>query len=168
MAGSRTRGGQHSFLARFSASGSFWVLAHFPMIVLAVMVPRWTGTNAFDFAHPLDWIGAPLSLGGMVVIALGLLKLGRYLTPFNRPRTKSVLETGGVFAWFRHPVYAGIILGSLGWGLWWKSWVGLGFTLVVFWFYDRKVAHEEQWLRRQFSDYDAYARRVKKFIPAIY
>jgi protein-S-isoprenylcysteine O-methyltransferase Ste14 len=41
-------------------------------------------------------------------------------------------------------------------------------VLVLAYFFDRKAAHEEIWLREKYSEYADYARAVKKFIPGVY
>jgi protein-S-isoprenylcysteine O-methyltransferase Ste14 len=68
----------------------------------------------------------------------------------------------------RHPMYTSVMLVSLGWALWWLCEIGVLYVLGLGFFFDRKAAYEERWLRQKYSEYADYAREVKKFIPGLY
>ena len=65
-------------------------------------------------------------------------------------------------------MYAGLILGGLGWAIWWVSLLGLLFVPAFALFFDRKASYEEVWLRKKDKTYVDYERKVKKFIPGVY
>ena len=79
-----------------------------------------------------------------------------------------MLRRQGVYQFMRHPVYAGLMIAVAGWSLWWLSWPGIASLAITALFFDRKAAREERWLRSQYGDYAAYARKVKRFLPGIY
>lgn len=60
------------------------------------------------------------------------------------------------------------VLGALGLALISPSPFRLAVSCVFFFFFDLKIRREERWLRQQYPDYDAYARRVKRLVPWIY
>ncbi|MFN0317503.1 MAG: methyltransferase family protein [Burkholderiales bacterium] len=152
----------------FAARGGWWVVAQVPVLLGAVAVPLRWGAVSFDAANALQITGAVLfGLGSLLTLA-GLVKLGSSLTPFPRPLTNAQLRQSGVYGWVRHPVYGGLVIASLGWSLSWLSLSGVAFSLLVFLFFDRKSALEEQHLRGRFSEYAAYAQRVRKLLPWIY
>jgi protein-S-isoprenylcysteine O-methyltransferase Ste14 len=152
----------------FSGRGGWWVVAQVPLLALAIVLPpsttRWDG----EFGHPLQWVGVALVVGGGFLIAAGLVALGRSLTPFPHPREGARLVERGPFRFVRHPIYTGVVLGSLGWALAWLSLAGVAYSALLAVFFDRKARREEQWLRRRFPEYAAYAQRVRRFIPGLY
>jgi protein-S-isoprenylcysteine O-methyltransferase Ste14 len=94
--------------------------------------------------------------------------LGRNLSPFPKPIEGGSLVTNGVYGMVRHPIYTGLILGTLGWGLLMSSALGLLLAVVLFLFFDRKSRREEAWLMEAYPGYAEYRARVKKLIPGIY
>ncbi|MCS7181670.1 MAG: isoprenylcysteine carboxylmethyltransferase family protein [Thermoanaerobaculum sp.] len=109
-----------------------------------------------------------LVLLGLLLLLGGARQLGRALTVFPVPKANAVLRTSGLYRRVRHPMYAGAVLTFLGWSWWWGSWMAALWCVVVFWFFDRKAAAEEHWLLQRFPEYEAYRRRVSKFLPGIY
>lgn len=153
----------------FAARGGWWVVAQFPLLLLAYLIPGWTGQVITGSLAPLHaYAGqALLALGALITFA-GVVSLGRWLTPFPRPLPKSQLRTGGAYALVRHPLYCGILFMAFGWSLYSNSLAGLAFDAMLFVFFDRKAAREEIWLTEKFSEYGAYRHRVKKLVPWIY
>jgi len=153
----------------FGARGGWWVVAQIPLLLLAYLVPRWTGQAApGSAASLLADAGLVLLAAGALLTFAGVVVLGRGLTPFPQPLPASSLRTRGAYALVRHPLYSGILFMALGWSLYWNSYLGLAFDVLLFVFFDRKAAREERWLLEKFPDYVAYRSRVKRLIPWIY
>jgi protein-S-isoprenylcysteine O-methyltransferase Ste14 len=152
----------------FSGRGGWWVVAQVPLLVLAAVLPPWTARAGGGFDHPLQWLGLALAAGGLLLAVGGLVGLGRALTPFPHPRAGAQLATHGIYRFVRHPVYAGLLVGALGWALAWLSVAGVVYWALVAVFFDRKARREERWLRGRFPEYAAYERRVRRFVPGIY
>ena len=147
----------------------WWVAAQIPLLALAAFLPPWfpaAARNAADLC--VRFAGAALLLiaSGMVLAASA--SLGRYLTPFPRPRDNARLRERGVYGLVRHPLYSGIILAAAGWSMWWLSWPGGVSMVLLGLFFDRKASYEEYWLSRTFESYADYRARVRKLIPWIY
>jgi protein-S-isoprenylcysteine O-methyltransferase Ste14 len=106
-------------------------------------------------------------LGGLVGV-LGVIHLGRNRTAFPRPLADSALVQTGVYSVIRHPLYASVMLASVGWALVWSSVPSLIVACVLGLYLDAKARTEERWLQERYSAYDGYARRVKRFIPGVY
>jgi protein-S-isoprenylcysteine O-methyltransferase Ste14 len=156
------------WIASFGRRGGWWVLVQFPMLALAALIP--IRESAAPWLLPV-WLVAPGWLAfaaGSLLFAVAAATLGRYLTPFPEPQPQSRLRTDGVYALVRHPIYASVLLMAFGWALAQRSGVGLLFDVLLFVFFDRKVAREELRLAARFADYGAYRQRVKKLIPWIY
>ncbi len=152
----------------FGARGGWWVAAQVPVLLGAFAIPLASGAGALGFSAAVQWTGFALTAVGGVFSLLGLVTLGDALTPFPHPRDGSRLREHGIYARMRHPIYSGLIVGSVGWALWWQSLWGLAYALVVLVFFDRKAAREERWLNAHYAGYAAYQRRVKRFFPGIY
>lgn len=113
-------------------------------------------------------VGASLvAVGGWASLA-GLRGLGRNLTAVPRPRSDGELVQGGPYRHVRHPIYAGIIAGSLGWALVTASPIALGFAALLGAWFDMKARREEWWLREHYPGYAAYAARTRRFVPGVY
>lgn len=153
----------------FGARGGWWVVVQIPLLLLAYLVPRWTGQAIpGSVAMLLAYAGQALLVTGALLTFTGVVALGRGLTPFPQPLPASQLRTRGAYALVRHPLYSGILLMAIGWSLYSSSVVGLVFDVLLFAFFDRKAAREELWLAEKFPDYASYRSRVKKLIPWIY
>ncbi len=155
-------------VAAFRARGGGWVAVQMVLLAVAFLIPLWSGHPAAEVSTPWRVAGWMLIATGAVFFVLGITVLGRALTPFPRPLAEAELRTGGIYAWVRHPIYAGLLLAVAGWSLRSLSIAGLLFDVLLFVFFDRKAAREEQWLVEKYPDYTAYRRRVRKLIPWIY
>ena len=137
-------------------------LVLFAAILLSPPVP--------PVAFPL-WLRI-LGLGMLVVGGVfgtgGVLALGRNLTAFPKPIEGGTLITTGMYSVVRHPIYTGLILGTLGLGIFRASLLGIVLAAVLFIFFDLKSRREEKWLVEAYSGYVDYQKRVKKLIPWVY
>jgi protein-S-isoprenylcysteine O-methyltransferase Ste14 len=160
--------GERHTARSFGSRGGWWVVAQVPVLLGAFFLPLWTGVGMLAWDSAGQWAGFALTAAGGVVSLVGLVTLGDALSPYPRPRDCSSLKQHGIYKLVRHPIYCGLMLGSIGWALWWGSVAGVAYGVVVFAFFDRKSVREEIWLREHHAGYAAYARRVKKFLPGIY
>ncbi len=152
----------------FTARGGIWVLAQLPLMLLALVIPPRFGAGHFVPVEFVQMMGVAVTGLGTLLVIWGFISLGDALTPFPQPLDEVVLHRQGAFRLMRHPIYAGVVLASLGWTLWWLSGIGVLPVLVLAIFFDRKAAYEEIWLRQKYRGYGDYAQRVKKFIPGVY
>jgi protein-S-isoprenylcysteine O-methyltransferase Ste14 len=154
----------------FAARGGWWVAAQVPALALAVVLPPLTSPVQGPPEQPLQWFGLLIAVAGvaLVFVAATTLALRSALTPYPQPSARAQLAVGGVYGLMRHPIYAGIVLATLGWSLLWLSTAGVAYTVALAVFLDRKAAGEERRLRAHFPSYAAYARRVRRFIPWVY
>jgi protein-S-isoprenylcysteine O-methyltransferase Ste14 len=79
------------------------------------------------------------------------------------------LVTTGIYGIVRHPSYLGLLVNSLGWGLAFRSGVGVLLTALTIPPLLARIRAEERLLRAQFgAEYDAYFTRTSRMIPGIY
>ena len=83
--------------------------------------------------------------------------------------TKNVqLTTTGPYGYTRNPLYFGSILIAFGFAVAARSlWIALVFLLLFLIIYWPVILDEEEYLRAQFPDYEAYAARVPRLIPRL-
>jgi protein-S-isoprenylcysteine O-methyltransferase Ste14 len=142
----------------FTRLGGWWVTAQFALFGLIAVALFSTGEGWGAGAMVAGWAVAGL---GVVLGGAGLVTLGENLSPFPAPRDEATLVARGVYCLVRHPIYGGILLGSMGVGIADGNPAVLGLTValaVLFWF---KSAHEEKRLMARFPDYGDYRKAVR-------
>ena len=112
-------------------------------------------------------LGSAFVLGGGSLALLGIRDLGAALTPLPHPREGATLVESGIYGRVRHPIYGGLLLGGLGWGLVTASILALVLVVALFAFFSAKARREEAWLITRFPAYPAYRLRTRMFIPFV-
>jgi protein-S-isoprenylcysteine O-methyltransferase Ste14 len=116
----------------------------------------------------LLWLGYGIFILGTVIALIAAINLGKNLTPLPRPKENAELTQGGLYRFVRHPIYFGVIVLSVGWGLIQQSILVWVYIVIIAIFFEIKSRKEEQWLQAKFSAYADYQGRVRKLIPWIY
>jgi protein-S-isoprenylcysteine O-methyltransferase Ste14 len=153
------------------ARGEWYVVVQGGLFLLVALGSN-TCTGLPSWRYPYIRYGAIagtslLLLGGILALS-GACSLGRNLNVLPRPKENAKLAKTGAYRLVRHPIYSGIILAALGWGLWVHGWLTIGYAILLFIFFDIKSSREEQWLLGKFSGYAAYQKKVRKLIPFVY
>lgn len=150
----------------FFQRGGVWVLGQATLMV-AVVVLAWRFRG--DGHRLALFIPGTVLLGVSAVVGLlGVIGLGRGLTPFPKPVPEMRLVENGIYGVIRHPLYTSVMAAALGWALVWESWPALVAGLALGLFLDLKSRREERWLGERFPEYAEYAKRVRRFIPSVY
>ncbi len=150
-------------MTRFIQRGGAWVLGQGVLLGTLVLLAIFFRQGGFPLVVVIA--GAALMIIGMGVLLAGALALGRNLTPFPKPAEQAQLVRHGIYAVVRHPLYTGVMAVSIGWALTWQSWPALGVAMTLIPFFHAKARHEEQWLRKKFTEYADYEKQVHRFIP---
>jgi protein-S-isoprenylcysteine O-methyltransferase Ste14 len=126
--------------------------------------PAWSGPpRAIGIVVGAVLIGA----GGLLAIR-GVLDLGPNLTVFPKPLLGARLVDTGAYRLVRHPIYGGLILGAVGWGVLTASLAAVAGAVVLAVFFDLKSHREEVWLAEQLEGYAAYRGRTRRLLPWLY
>ncbi len=150
-----------------------WVWGQVALIALVGVVvplmPRYVSLGDVDPAiNRVDpdwirWLGAPLVAAGVAMAVWGVQSLGRSLTPGTEPLPGAPLVTSGAYAYARHPIYLGIVLGLAGYTLAWSNWtLALLVGLLARTYFNGKAKAEERWLIERYPLYRSYMRRVAR------
>lgn len=156
-----------SKLPALGPRGEGWVLIQGILLVIVVasgtVGPAWTGAPR----TVTSIIGVAGVIAGLVLAIRGLRDLGSNLTPLPHPRPGADLVVTGVYGLVRHPIYGGLIVCAIGWGLLTASPATLLAALALWGFFELKSRREEAWLDAQFAGYAAYRARTRRLIPWI-
>ncbi len=111
--------------------------------------------------------GLALLAGGGVLALRGSHDLRAALTPLPYPRQDAELVRTGVYAQVRHPIYGGLIIAAVGFGLVTASPAALVLVAALVGFFLLKSRREEAWLMVRYPEYDAYRAETRRLIPWI-
>jgi len=149
--------------------GEGWVVIQFLLlgfIFLAGIAGGGGWTRETRFATTV--LAAFLLLVGGVLALKGLIDLRDALTPLPHPRDGAQLVESGSYRLVRHPIYGGLVIGSVGWALLAASLLALLGAAALLVFFRLKSEREEAWLAERYPGYDAYRARTKRMIPFVY
>ena len=120
-----------------------------------------------------DWPGrVPVSvavaLAGALVSLAGVLAFRRQHTTLNplKPEAASALVSTGIFAFTRNPMYLGMLVVLVAWGLYLSNLAAVALVPLFVPCLNRlQILPEERVLRAKFgAAFDAYAERVRRWI----
>jgi protein-S-isoprenylcysteine O-methyltransferase Ste14 len=139
-------------------------LAGVAMWAVARGVPQLTWELRFGSA-----LAVPVAFAGLAVCLLGVLPFRRVRTTLDptRPERASTLVTGGIFRVTRNPMYLGMLLVLIAWGVYLSSALGLllGPPAFVLYLNRFQIAPEERALASAFGrEYTEYAQRVRRWV----
>ncbi|HXX84660.1 MAG TPA: isoprenylcysteine carboxylmethyltransferase family protein [Casimicrobiaceae bacterium] len=149
-----------------------WVLVPFTVIgLLDGFLPAWTDRNdlwTLD-GDTVRWLGVILFAVGGILRLWPVFVLGHRFSGLVAIQEGHTLVTTGIYSLIRHPSYLGLLVNSLGWGLTFRSSVGVLLTLLLIPPLLARIQAEEKLLRTQFgAEYEAYRARTSRLIPGIY
>lgn len=152
--------------------GNRWVLAAFGLIgLLLAYLPAYTDRTDFWTldGDAVRWLGVVLFAVGGALRIWPVFVLGRRFSGLVAIQPGHTLVTSGIYGVIRHPSYLGLLVGSLGWALAFRSALGVLLTALLIPPLVARIGAEERLLRSQFGDeYDAYRSRTSRLIPGIY
>ncbi len=149
-----------------------WVIVAFALVgLLDAYLPAYTDRKelwTID-GDTIRWLGVALFAAGGALRIWPVFVLGRRFSGLVAIQPDHTLVTTGVYGLIRHPSYLGLLVNSLGWGLTFRSAVGVLLTALIIPALLARIRAEERLLRTQFGDeYDAYCARTARLMPAIY
>lgn len=152
--------------------GNRWVLAAFGVLgLLSGFLPAWS--DRMDVwtidGSAVRWLGVALFAAGGALRLWPVFVLGERFSGLVAIQPGHRLVTGGVYRVIRHPSYLGLLVGSFGWGLAFRSWVGVLLAVLLLPPLLARIAAEERLLRATFgAEYEAYRARTARLIPGLY
>jgi len=152
--------------------GNRWVIGALGLIgLLAAYLPAYTDRKEFWTldGDAIRWFGVALFAAGGALRIWPVFVLGRRFSGLVAIQTGHTLVTSGVYGVIRHPSYLGLFVNSVGWGLAFRSVVGVLLAALTIPPLLARIRAEETLLRAQFgAEYDAYRARTSRLIPGLY
>jgi|SRR5439155_13807524 len=153
--------------------GEGWVILQLAAIALVAFASRLEPSGASSDAglrSLLEAVGLVVVLASAVLLlsAVAVLSSGSAFSVLPRPISGGQLVESGPYRIVRHPVYAGLILGGIGFALQRVSPATLVATMLLAVVLDLKRRREEVWLLDRFPGYAEYRERTRALVPFLY
>lgn len=152
--------------------GNRWVILAFALIgLLDAYLPAYADRKEFWTidGDAIRWLGVALFAAGGALRIWPVFVLGRRFSGLVAIQPGHTLVTSGVYGVIRHPSYLGLLVNGLGWGLAFRSGVGVLLTALIVPPLLARIRAEEALLRSHFGgEYDSYCARTPRLIPRLY
>lgn len=151
--------------------GNRWVIVAFAVIGLVDgYLPAWSDrTGVMVMSEAARWPGAILYTLGGGLRFLPVLVLGRRFSGLVAIQSGHELVTSGVYGVVRNPSYVGMLLMTFGWGLAFRSWLGVILAALTIPPLIARIHAEERLLASHFgAEYEAYRARTWRLSPWLY
>jgi protein-S-isoprenylcysteine O-methyltransferase Ste14 len=149
-----------------------WVLAAFGVIGLtSAFLPAYTDRIGFWTidGEAARWAGVLLFIVGGVLRIWPVFVLGNRFSGLVAIQPGHSLVTTGIYGVIRHPSYLGLLVNALGWGLAFRSGVGILLTALLVPPLLARIGAEEKLLHAYFGEaYESYRARTSRLIHKIY
>jgi protein-S-isoprenylcysteine O-methyltransferase Ste14 len=152
--------------------GNRWVIAALAILgLLDAWLPAYTDRHDFWTldGEAVRWLGVVLFAAGGTLRLWPVFVLGNRFSGLVAIQPGHTLVTSGLYNVIRHPSYLGLLVNSLGWGLAFRSGVGVLLAVLTFVPIFARIRAEEELLRSEFGDeYRKYCARTSRMIPGLY
>jgi protein-S-isoprenylcysteine O-methyltransferase Ste14 len=148
-----------------------WVIA--ALVVLGYVdayLPAYTDRREFwtTDGDAIRWLGVGLFLAGGALRLWPVFVLGHRFSGLVAIQRGHTLVTDGIYRVIRHPSYLGLLINSLGWGLAFRSAVGVLLAALMVIPILARIRAEEKLLHTEFGhEYEAYRSRTSRLIPGV-
>jgi protein-S-isoprenylcysteine O-methyltransferase Ste14 len=147
----------------YPVSGISWLLVSlqfFSLLYLAISAPLLA-------AH---LTGLFIELGGIFLTLSGLIKLNwKSFSVFPEPRPDGQLETSGIYAFIRHPMYAGVFCIAVVLVFEFPSFLRILCLFILAIVFFLKIKKEERQLCARYpNEFDAWKKTSDRIIPFVW
>jgi protein-S-isoprenylcysteine O-methyltransferase Ste14 len=150
----------------------FVMLALFVLPLAAAPLAAFGARRAIDvlpYANTLSWCGVALVAAGLALRIAAMARLGRRFAPVVALQKEHALETGGPYAFVRHPGYLGALLACLGASVVFGSALALPVPALMLVAQLARVHREEALLAAGFGEeWARYSARTGALLPRLF
>jgi protein-S-isoprenylcysteine O-methyltransferase Ste14 len=139
--------------------------------LLQAFLPAWSDRKGIWIidGDAARWLGVILFAAGGAMRIWPVFVLGTRFSGLVAIQPGHTLATSGIYRIIRHPSYLGLLVASLGWGLAFRSGVGVLLAALLIPPLAARIQAEERLLRSEFgAEYDTYRGRTSRLIPGLY
>lgn len=144
-------------------------------VLTAILGSRYPALNPFSHASGhlwITWLGGGTWMSGVIHLVSNALMGGGLLLMWAGWRkihqAQGGLVTDGVYAWVRHPQYAGLFLITVGMLVQWPTIITVATWPLLIAVYYRLARREEREAEARFGEaYRAYRARAPMFVPRL-
>ncbi len=113
-------------------------------------------------------VGWTMVVAGAVTALMAASALGSSLSPFPAPVRSGKFVAKGPYGIVRHPIYTGVITGSVGFSIAQGDWLSLVVAIALLPFFYAKTIREELHLLATYEDYESYRGQVtRRIVPGV-
>ena len=117
----------------------------------------------------MRWTGLIFATLGMGLIFWSGMALGRLYSPEVTLQEEHHLITNGPYRLIRHPRYLGGMIQGIGLSLLFRSWIGLGLTLVFVIIILFRIMDEETLMSKEFGEtWESYRKKSWRLVPFVF
>ena len=146
---------------RFLVLGTVFVLLLSPWLRIGVL-----GRRFLSDSMPIHAAGLALTVAGILLTVWARVRLGRNWSDKVVIKTDHELIRTGPYAYMRHPIYSGVLLGIAGTALVIGEWRGVAAFCLMLANYWIKARKEERVLKDTFGEaFDEHMRRTGFLLP---
>ncbi len=152
--------------------GNRWIIPAIGIIgLLDIYLPPWADRReiwTLD-GETIRWFGVVLFALGGALRLWPVVVLGNRFSGLVAIQKGHALVTAGIYRVIRHPSYLGLLVNSLGWGLAFRSAIGVLLTALLVAPIVARIRAEERLLASHFGDaYEAYRACTARLLPGIW
>jgi protein-S-isoprenylcysteine O-methyltransferase Ste14 len=133
---------------------------------------KWLGPLWLRFLPPEDWIvwsGIALTALGVTVAIWARYSIGQYWSARVTLKEGHRVIRSGPYAWVRHPIYTGMLLGAMGTAVVVGEWRGVVAVVIIFVAHSYKALREEALLTRELGEeYVSYRQSTGFLFPRLW
>ena len=138
-----------------------------PWLIVVIIVSLFANRSGLPLLPLAEWVGY-LICASLAALGVSLLVLGLKASSLGvlSGREKSILITGGIYSYIRHPICLSCILLTFSAATGFRSVLGLTIAILALVIIYVRASFEEKDLERRFGQaYCDYKSRVGMFIP---
>lgn len=125
------------------------------------------GHRIFAPGRAVSVAGEVLALGGAALVVAAVAQMGGTIHVHPQPKSEASLVTTGIYRWFRHPIYTGMLAAVVGLFLCRPTLPVTIASAAVIAFLAVKVRYEEQLLLARYPGYAEYMRHSWGLVPLL-
>lgn len=141
-----------------------WVIVQAVIFMAILLLPD---GNDFRLSAATSFVVTVLAFSGWLILIMAIYDLRKVLAIEPDPIEQGNMQTSGVYAHIRHPMYTAVWMIFLGIALGSQRWLGVAFYVVLVCFFIAKSRYEEQLLIKAYPGYKKYMHQVGAFVPKI-